>query len=296
MTVNHPLADYLSELKVDVDSDEKTRIIDAAVNNLISKKAFVVGFSGKKAAGKDTLAHGFEKTIPGTSSLTQISTGIKDEATEMFKDIYLWLERENEIRDENLRSGNASAGRDISGLDSERSFRFKSRFGAFAKKFNATAKNAETIYSTAYPLLKNKSGVTGYNRENEVISVLQYLGKDVRQPQDSLYWTRKMLWQVAVKASKEISSFVPDVRFLHDAMAVSDIGGFVIRLDITKAEQLARLKIRDGVDVSDAVLNHPSETALDDYEGFNLRLATGASSPEEIHAQAEKAWLNFIAT
>lgn len=292
MTSKHPLAEYVDPLNVDLSTAEKEEIISCGLKNLESGQVSIIGFSGKKAAGKDTLAANFMEALDNKATLAPISTGIKNEASEMFKIFYSWIAFERNIHEQNVKSGKTSAHRDISYLSDQRQERHERRISEFAKKFDTTHKHAQTIYTKVYPLLKVRQDVTGYNRENEVIDVLQYLGKDVRQPQDEVYWTRKMLWNVLVNASKGLSSLIPDVRFLHDATSVKECGGYIIRVDIERAEQMKRLRTRDGVDVSDAILDHPGETALDDFQGFDLRFDSSHKSPEETFETAWTAWSN----
>jgi len=292
MTSNHPLAQYVAPLAVDVTEAEKEATIEKGLANLESGEASIIGFSGKKAAGKDTLATTFLEALNGKAALTPISTGIKNEASEMFAIFYSWIVLERHIHEQNVKSGKTSAHMNISYLNDQRHERHARRIAEFAKKFNTSHKHAQAIYTKIYPVLKAKQGVTGYNRDNEVIAVLQYLGKDVRQPQDEAYWVRKMLWNVLNNASKGLTSLIPDIRFPHDANSVKESGGYLIRSDIDREEQLKRLKSRDGVDVSEEILNHPSETALDDFQGFDLRFNSSDKSPEESFQTAWAAWSN----
>lgn len=291
MTPNHPLANYVAPL-TGIDESEKERIIKAGISNLESGSVSIIGFSGKKGAGKDTLAANFLKALDGKAELTPISTGIKNEASKMFEMMYSWIYSERKIHDSNVKSGKTSAHMDISGLVRRKQERHELHIAEFANRFDTSRKHAQVIYTTIYPLLKSHDGVTGYNRENEVIAVLQYLGKDVRQPQDDVYWTRKMLWNVLNNASQGLNSLIPDVRFTHDAGALKECGAFLIRSDINRAEQLKRLEIRDGVEVSNAILDHPGETALDDYQGFDLRFNSSDKTPEESFEIAWDAWKN----
>lgn len=267
------LSDYLAPLAVDVDDAEKNRVISTAMQNLDNGSAFVLGFSGKKGAGKDTMAHYFIQQLSAdgfTAQQAPISAGIKNEAQEMFTSIYTWL-------DEQVKPMNTipiSQSSKIQNYLVDRNLAWNGFEKSFASRFDISHRNFEHIMYLVYPLLKKDKTITGMSRNNEVIALLQYLGKDVRQPQDALYWVRKMLWNIALNASKGISSTVPDVRFLHDAGSILDIGGYLVRLDITPEEQAKRLMDRDGVVVPPETLNHISETALDDFQGFNVRIDT----------------------
>lgn len=267
------LADYLAPLVVDVDDAEKNRIISSAIQNLGDGRAHVIGFSGKKGAGKDTMAHYFIEQLSADEHYAKqapISAGIKNEAQEMFDSIYAWL-------DAPVKPINAipiSQNAHIQSYVTDRSIAWRGFENSFTSRFNVSHRNFEYIMYLVYPLLKKDKTITGMSRNNEVISLLQYLGKDVRQPQDELYWVRKALWNIALNASNGMSSMVTDVRFAHDAGSVLDVGGYLVRLDISPEEQAKRLMERDGVVVPPETLNHISETALDDFEDFNVRVDT----------------------
>ena len=267
------LADYLAPFTVDVDDAEKDRVIATAMRNLADGEAHVIGFSGKKGSGKDTAAHYFipQLSLDGYSAQqVPISAGIKNEAQEMFDSIYAWLDTPTIPMNTIPISQHAH----VQSYLADRGIAWRGFEHSFTSRFNVSHRNFEQIMHLVYPLLKKDKTITGMSRNNEVISLLQYLGKDVRQPQDELYWVRKALWNIALNASNRISSLITDVRFAHDAGSVLDVGGYLVRLDITPEEQANRLMQRDGVVVPSDTLNHISETALDDFQGFNLRIDT----------------------
>lgn len=281
------LADYLAPLIVDGADVEKDRVISAAIKNLNDGKAYILGFSGKKGAGKDTVAQYFIKQLGSDGYDAQqapISAEIKNEAHEMFREFYAWIdysERQVNLIPISRNSKNYSIDRDAAWNWFEKSF---------VSRFNISRKNFEHIMSLIYPLLKKDKTITGMSRNNEVIAVLQYLGKDVRQPQDELYWVRKALWKIALNASNGISSLVTDVRFLHDATSVLNVGGYLVRLDISPEEQAERLMDRDGVTVPSETLNHISETALDDFPDFDVRIDTTVGDAEYTGQTIYKSW------
>jgi hypothetical protein len=283
------LSGYLTPLTVDVDEAEKNSVISSAKQNLDNGTAYVLGFSGKKGAGKDTVAQYFIQQLTKDghgAQKAQISTEIKNEAQEMFNCIYTWLDdsaRQNQTIPiaRNAHMENYSIDRDMAWAGFER---------AFTSRFNISHQNFEHIISLVYPLLKRYKNINGFSRNNEVIALLQYLGKDVRQPQDELYWVRKAVWKIALNASNGISSLVPDVRFIHDARSVLDVGGYLVRLDISPEEQAKRLMQRDGVIVPPETLNHISETALDDFKDFNLRIDATVGDADYTGKTIYKSW------
>ena len=288
------LSDYLEPLKVGVDDAEKNRVISSAKDNLENGKAYVLGFSGKKGSGKDTASQYFIDQFAAEglpAQYARISAGIKNEAQAMFDSIYAWMDSSS--KQTNLIP--ISQHSHMSDYSANRNLAWNGFEKDFTTRFNISHRDFEHIMFLMYSLLRKDKTINGLSRNNEVISVLQYLGKDVRQPQDKLYWVRQAVWEIALNASKGISSFVSDVRFLHDAQSVLDVGGFLVRLDISPEEQAKRLMARDGVTVPQETLNHISETALDDFPNFDIRIDTtvgDASYTGEIIYKAWKEWKN----
>jgi hypothetical protein len=266
-------SDYLAPLNVEVDDSEKNRVISSAMQNLSTGDAHVVGFSGKKGSGKDTAAQYFIEQLASEgkdATYARISAGIKTEAQEMFDSIYAWLD--GSAKQKNMIP--ISQRSKLENYSADRTLAWNGFEKSFTSRFDISHRDFEHIMSLVYPLLKKDKTITGLSRNNEVIALLQYLGKDVRQPQDKLYWARKAVWAIALNASNGVTSLVTDVRFLHDAQSVLDVGGYLVRLDISPEEQAKRLMERDGVTVPPETLNHISETALDNFKNFDMRIDT----------------------
>lgn len=225
---------------------DKEALIEKAIKAIDDKKVHVLGFSGKKASGKDTFAglfmDRFEKSGLKAEDVP-LSLGIRAEATMIFSEIHSWLDK---------------------GAGSREAFSSE-----LAEKTEMEVSQAEYIVETMFPLIKEQGLVTGWARDNEITAVLQFLGNEVRLPKDQLYWVRKSLWTVAVNAVNGVSSFNPSLRFVHDADSLKAVGGYLIRLEVSAEKQAERLLSRDGVVVPPETLNHPSETALDGYKGFD---------------------------
>jgi len=78
---------------------------------------------------------------------------------------------------------------------------------------------------------------------------------------------------------------VTDVRFPNEAQAIKDRGGIVIRVNrLTEEQKIASLKARANRPnnaIKLALKNeHPSETALDDYDGFDYVIENNGSIEE----------------
>lgn len=112
---------------------------------------------------------------------------------------------------------------------------------------------------------------SGYERSPENRMVLQLYGTDVRRKNDENYWSR--LWQKA--AIERLGTpgsilFASDVRFPNEVVAAQQIGIPVIRLDVSDTERHARIFARDSIVIDPTAPEHSSETALNDYVGFDL--------------------------
>ena len=96
--------------------------------------------------------------------------------------------------------------------------------------------------------------------------LLQWWGTEYRRAQDPEYWTKQ--WKAAVNPKADIV-FSTDMRFINEAQAVKELGGYTI--------QVNRLNV-DGtkfVDTSRDPL-HPSETQLDGYNyDYRIIVKTG---------------------
>lgn len=96
---------------------------------------------------------------------------------------------------------------------------------------------------------------------------------EIAKPEGGYYTNRELLQRFGTEVGRSISPtlwvdtlfmgyneddhwIIPDVRFPSEAEAIKDRGGIIIRVD------------RETFSHD----NHPSETALDDYEGFDYRI------------------------
>lgn len=117
--------------------------------------------------------------------------------------------------------------------------------------------------------------VDGWTRSASIRRVLQFWGTDVRRRLDSDYWAKK----VAVKAEEVLASgrsvLVTDARFPNEAITINQIpNSFLLRLDASPEVRIERVSKRDSIVPSEDSLHHASETALDDYTNFDLRIDT----------------------
>ena len=114
------------------------------------------------------------------------------------------------------------------------------------------------------------SGLTGWDRTAEVRRALQYWGTDVRRGSDPSYWVDRAVDLALTSLGEGVVPYFTDVRFPDEADGLRSIGYRVVRVTVTRETQTRRLASRDGIAPDRAALEHPSETALDGYDGFDL--------------------------
>lgn len=121
------------------------------------------------------------------------------------------------------------------------------------------------------------------SRDQVMRRSLQLLGTEVRRAQDENYWVKKALAPTLQVLASGQTVFVTDARFPNEIEAAQSALGFATRLDITRETQERRIAARDGEGVlTEEARNHESETALDDYAGFDLRFLNEGTLDEAV--------------
>lgn len=239
------LYDFIKPLGIDANQMDHT--IPKAVEAIESGQVHILGFSGKKASGKDTFAGLFSQKLTELGKPSQdvpISMGIRAEATLIFAEIFKW-KRNNGSQEDFLQNTGSLTG--------------------------LTPESVARVVDIMEPLVSSgeHAMIDGWSRANEVTEALQFLGNEAYLDIDPLHWVRHSLWMMSVNASNGVSSLNPSLRFMHDADGIKRIGGYLIRLEVDPEKQAERLLSRDNVVVPPETLNHISETALDNYTGFD---------------------------
>jgi hypothetical protein len=224
-------------------------VLSKAVGAINSGSVAILGFSGKKGAGKDTFAEGFRKILESEGRQIEIisfGSALKGEATSIIEQIRFWLNVDNDslTEDEFLAK--------------------------LAHTNNFPVEQAVQIYNLVARDIGNDGGsLDGWSRTPSVLALVQYLGTEVRQPQDKLYWVRRTIQDITVNAFMGVSTIISDVRFLHEVETIQEIGAYVVRVNVSPEVQAERLAKRDNIILSAAAINHRSETELDSYEKFD---------------------------
>ena len=104
---------------------------------------------------------------------------------------------------------------------------------------------------------------------------LQYVGTEIARA----CWPDVWLWHLEKNVrhwmADGLDMVVTDVRMENEAGLIKDLGGYLIRVD------------RDQARASNGVPNHSSETALDDWQEWDLVIDNNGSL-EELYAQVDR--------
>lgn len=111
-----------------------------------------------------------------------------------------------------------------------------------------------------------KAGAYGDRAALFARALLQHVGVRERLD-DPDYWVRKL----ADHLQPGTFYIVDDCRFPNEARAMKAAGFLLVRLDVSPGVQAARGVVKNPM--------HESETALDDYDGFDVRLNVDDVSP-----------------
>lgn len=87
--------------------------------------------------------------------------------------------------------------------------------------------------------------------------LLQLWGTDYRRAEDHDYWVTQMLKKLAHQDGLVV---IDDVRFLNEVRLIKEFGGVLIRIERPDLEPTS---------------THPSETLLDDYDGWDQVVVNG---------------------
>lgn len=212
-------------------------------------KALIV--SGKKGAGKDTL-----------SPLIIERLGVKDPVHVSFADA---------LKDEIDNVIHALRGTE-------------SLYEGFVKTITVTEPMPRAARTKLVRILFDAAQDPAEHARSHsapVVEALQYYGTDVRRAQDPDYWVKIAVRRAAAYIKRGKFPYFTDARFPNEVTHMQEIGALAVRLDVSPEEQARRLRGRDGRVPTVSELSHASETSLDDFDGFDVRVCAD-HSPEAI--------------
>lgn len=216
-------------------------IADKAIVNL-TKNLYLIAISGKMGSGKDTVGVGIMNKI-ADDNWTQLSfaSAIKSDLNHI-----ITICRESvDIKTALNRAVSEGFAKDL---------------------IEATV---ELLFNESKNLELN-----AYTRTPVIRETLQYWGKAMRETKGETWWSDILVMQIATALAESKSILVSDARFPHEMDLCKELGFTTLRLEVDSSEQQTRLKKRDGINTPLALLNDLSETALDSYQGFDLKISS----------------------
>lgn len=212
---------------------------------------YVIGISGKIGSGKDYTAGKLVEELNARGRTTAFSSFAKPLKYELGEIINL-----------------LKANRDMSEDEAAE---------LLSEKFNMSVEQGGWLVSRLYPEL-DIPDLNGWSRTLGVRGSLQVLGTDIRRAQYPDYWTDKFFAEANSLDADFV--FATDARFPNEMDGVKNKNGVTLRMDISEETLKQRRNNRDGITYTPEQLNHISETALDDYEDFDVYVG------EELDVQA----------
>ena len=240
----------------------------SAIAALESGKVGWVVISGKMAAGKDTVAAQISDIFPTSASEPPVLLGYGDL---MRAELATVIEAYAAV----LSSGAGFPER-------------KSKIQEFTGLREAHAKELTRLLDAEFAEQGKTPSV--FDRTENMRKMLQGLGGVWRTEEDPVYWVRKAVIAALEHAAAGRSVLLTGARYLPDVEMPSQYGAVVIRLDVDRETQLARLRSRDGISPSPATLvalDHPGETALDHWTGFAFRFSNTGSLDDTVQEVRE---------
>lgn len=218
-------------------------VAEQALSNLIEGEVVGLAVSGKLASGKDTVA----PTVLSRLCFPSI---------EHLFFAHPLKEEFNQILDIMRDAPSASAATRV-----------------LVDQLTLADAHARKMVEKMYVFANEYTTLTAFDRTPEIRSGLQYLGTDVRRSQDENWWVNRSMYKGIEALANGRSVFYTDCRFPNEVEASGRIGCLTVRLDITPETQASRLMGRDGLVVDEKAISHPSETVLDNYPNFDLRVS-----------------------
>jgi len=236
----------LSAVELTTKYDLEPRIVEEAHERIDTRESWLVGFSGKIGAGKDTVAPlAFEHLQSDAHLVRTDSFGLN--LKEEFSDLIALIR--------------GAQGEHAAGL-------------SIADHFGVPRDQSLELAARIWTEVESGVLTNGFVKTPASRIGLQYWATEIRRTQDPLHWVKPVIARAVDAAARGVSTQLTDVRFLTEAWGILDAGGFAVRLDVRPEEQSRRIWERDGIEISEAARTHSSEIELDDFAHFTARVQT----------------------
>lgn len=230
-----------------------------------AETAPMLAFSGWLASGKDSVADEVYRLLGCNSTKASLAAPVKDELTELMRIAAKAVGYRGAVVDVANEMGvpRRAAERTIDLIVTER------------REFDEAREDFETL--------------TGWDRTRPMRLALQYWGTEVRRAQQPSYWMDRATEKAIETLATGVVPYYCDCRFPDEVTGLQDLGYRVVRLEVSRETQRGRLVARDGIEPDPETLYHVSETALDDFTGFDLVVDNNGSFEVSVEAVLEFA-------
>jgi hypothetical protein len=239
--------------------------------HLDSQKILLVGISGKKHHGKNTVADAmrelvydsevFRAAFPSSYAfMYAFADALKDEVTDFLMK-QLW-------------GGTLGLTHSELTLEARESDYWKTLDGKVFDSYERIPMTEQMARQTIRGWLE---GAAGPEKKEQYRLLMQWWGTEYRRKMfGDDYWVQQLhktvsAWEPGPNDSSKIIVLVPDVRFENEARYIQDSGGYLIRV------------LRP--DLPPAADPHPSETALDVWPHFDQVIVNNSRSECEEQAR-----------
>lgn len=202
-------------------------------------------FSGRKGAGKDTVAPlVVDRLDISNARHMSFADPLKDEVDQIIKAIH-------------QSKNKAEAEKNLLDIDPEMPLGIR---GQMVTLFKNVLNHGEYDHSRSHSAA--------------AVTALQVYGTQYKRAKDPDHWVKKAVKAVEEAMSAGVTPYFTDARFPNEVDALKELGGAAVRLNVSAEGQERRLLLRDGRAPNREELEHVSETALDDYEDFDVVVET----------------------
>lgn len=236
-------------------------LLPKAIEKIKSGEVIVVGVSGKKGSGKDSISAALASMTGKPFIISSFAKELKSNSQEMFDVIGV------------MHSNGSTEDMIVNTLIVQNEL--------WSIPF--ITPNMHKLVQGVVEDYDNGIEPNAWKRSPGAWRGLQILGTDIRRRQDDRYWVKKTVEFILEQLVNGVSVFISDARFINEIKAMESLGATTIRMNVSKEVQFARLSSRDGSTPSAEALLHPSETELDDYV-FDYSIDNDGDGTIEEHA------------